>query len=125
MSVAIIPMSKELGWQPGVMGVVQSAFLWGYMATQLVGGKLADRRGGKVTMAFGIAWFSVASLLLPAALHPSIVAAGLALPAVLLSRAFVGLGEGVALPSMNNLVAQHVPPAKRASALGACFAGEW
>jgi len=27
-------------------GVVQSAFLWGYMATQLLGGTLADRFGG-------------------------------------------------------------------------------
>jgi len=31
-------------------------------------------------------------------------AAGLTLPAVLAARAMVGLGEGVALPSMNNLV---------------------
>ena len=31
-------------------------------------------------------------------------AAGLTLPAVIAARAMVGLGEGVALPSMNNLV---------------------
>jgi predicted MFS family arabinose efflux permease len=40
-----------------------------------------------------------------------------------------GLGEGVALPSMNNLVASHVPPSAKARALGMCFSGfhsgEW
>ncbi len=34
-----------------------------------------------------------------------------------------GLGEGVALPSMNNLVARHVPAAAKARALGMCFTG--
>lgn len=34
-----------------------------------------------------------------------------------------GLGEGVALPSMNNLVARHVPPSAKARALGMCFSG--
>ena len=33
-----------------------------------------------------------------------VAAAGLTLPAVIAARAMVGLGEGVALPSMNNLV---------------------
>ena len=42
-------------WHTGSMpavfhaqGVVQSAFLYGYMATQLLGGTLADRFGGEV-----------------------------------------------------------------------------
>ena len=43
--------------------------------------------------------------------------------AVLLARACVGLGEGVALPTMNHLVAAHVPPANRATALGTAFSG--
>ncbi len=34
-----------------------------------------------------------------------------------------GLGEGVALPAMSNLVASHIPPAAKARALGMCFSG--
>eukprot|EP00775_Hariotina_reticulata_P012650 gene12650-12778_t len=34
-----------------------------------------------------------------------------------------GLGEGVALPSMSNMVAAHVPPAAKARALGMSFTG--
>lgn len=48
---------------------------------------------------------------------------GLTIPAVLAARVCVGLGEGAALPVMNNLVATNIPPAKRATALGSCFSG--
>ena len=44
LSVAILPMAREFGWPASLQGVIQSAFLWGYMATQLLGGALADRR---------------------------------------------------------------------------------
>lgn len=69
--------------------MIQSSFLWGYMATQLLGGYLADKYGGKAVLAGGIAWFSLASLLLPAALSPAVAAAGLTLPAMLMARCLV------------------------------------
>ena len=31
-----------------VQGLVQSGFLWGYMATQMIGGSLADKYGGNL-----------------------------------------------------------------------------
>ncbi|KAL6765902.1 major facilitator superfamily domain-containing protein [Haematococcus lacustris] len=123
LSVAIIPMSAEFGWAESYQGVIQSAFLWGYMATQLLGGALADKYGGKLVLAGGMLWFSLASLLLPLALSPPVVAAGLTLPAMLLARCCVGLGEGVALPAMNNLVASFIPKDMKARALGLCFTG--
>lgn len=60
--------------------------MWGYTATQLLGGALADKYGGRAVIAMGVAWFSAASLLLPAALSPAVAAAGFTLPAVLLAR---------------------------------------
>ena len=48
---------------------------------------------------------------------------GYTVPAVLAARVCVGLGEGAALPVMNNLVATNVPPQQRATALGTCFSG--
>ena len=65
MSVAVLPMSQTFGWSPKVQGMIQAAFLWGYMATQLWGGKLADTYGGKRVIAIAIVFFSLASLALP------------------------------------------------------------
>ncbi len=74
-------------------------------------------------MGMGVAWFSLASLLLPAALSPAVAATGLTFAAVLAARFLVGVGEGVAMPAMNNLVARFVPPALKATALGNCYTG--
>jgi MFS family permease len=87
MSVAMIPMSKEFSWSPSVQGLIQSAFLWGYMATTLLGGKLADVHGGRKVIAIAIAFFSIASLCLPAL--ASVVPPHAALAAVVASR-FLG-----------------------------------
>lgn len=124
LSVAILPLAAELGWAEGVQGIVQSAFLWGYVSTQLVGGTLADRFGGKTVMGWGMLFFSTSSLLLPLfAITPLTQSLGIVLPAVLLSRFLVGLGEGVALPSANNLMARNISLSKRASAFGGMFTG--
>ena len=48
ISIAIIPMSKELEWSPDVQGTVLSSFFIGYLLTQVIGGRLADRFGGKL-----------------------------------------------------------------------------
>lgn len=120
----MLPIAKELGWAEGVQGLIQSAFLWGYLANQLLGGTLADKYGGKAVMSVGIVFFSLASVLLPAvAITPFTAGLGITLPAVLAARFLVGFGEGVALPSMNNLVATRIPGSQRATALGACFMG--
>ena len=123
MSVAILPIAREVGWQPAVQGLVQAAFLYGYTASQIQGGVLADRLGGKAVVAAAIVVFCAASLLTPLSLSAAAVSAGVALPLMLLVRALVGLGEGVVLPAVTNMLALRVPPKRRASAVGAAFAG--
>lgn len=53
---------------------------------QIAGGILADTVGGKQVLAFGVIWWSVATVLTP-------VAAKLGLPFLLVVRAFMGIGE--------------------------------
>eukprot|EP00882_Tetradesmus_deserticola_P008672 GHRQ01009143.1.p1 GENE.GHRQ01009143.1~~GHRQ01009143.1.p1 ORF type:complete len:177 (+),score=52.47 GHRQ01009143.1:288-818(+) len=55
LSVAILPMAQQFGWPATVQGLIQSAFLWGYTATQLLGGHLADKFGGRAVIGFGVA----------------------------------------------------------------------
>jgi ACS family sodium-dependent inorganic phosphate cotransporter len=54
VSVAIIPMALEMGYSPATEGIVLSAFFWGYIGSQLAGGWIADRYGGKAVLAFGV-----------------------------------------------------------------------
>lgn len=47
-SVAILPLSQEYHWDPSTQGVILGSFYWGYIITQIPGGLLAKRFGGKV-----------------------------------------------------------------------------
>lgn len=58
-----------------------------------------DRYGGKRVLAWGVALWSFATLLTPwAAAHSTV--------ALLCARAFFGLAEGVAMPSMTTLLSR-------------------
>ncbi|WP_222927465.1 MFS transporter [Qipengyuania marisflavi] len=52
ISVAIIPMVETYGWDMSTQGLVLSSFFVGYLLTQIVGGRLADRYGGCPPPAF-------------------------------------------------------------------------
>lgn len=54
ISVAIVSMSSELHWNDSYKGTILSVFFIGYAATQLLGGGLADRFGGKSVLATGL-----------------------------------------------------------------------
>ncbi|RWR79434.1 putative anion transporter 3, chloroplastic [Cinnamomum micranthum f. kanehirae] len=116
MSVAIVPLADRYGWSSSFLGIVQSSFLWGYTFSSILGGVLADRYGGKRVMAWGVAVWSLATLLTPWAADHS---TGMLLAA----RALFGLAEGVALPSMNTLLSRWFPSHERASAVGISMAG--
>ena len=54
-------------------------------------------------LGFGVIWWSIATALTP-------LAASLGLPALLFARACMGVGEGVAMPAMNNLLSRCSSP---------------
>ncbi|CAG9464222.1 unnamed protein product [Pedinophyceae sp. YPF-701] len=116
MSVAILPMSQQFGWTPETMGLVQSSFFWGYLLTQVAGGVLADRIGGKSVLGFGVMWWSLATVVTP-------IAAQAGLWPLLAVRAMMGVGEGVALPAMNAMVSKWVPCQERARSLAFIYSG--
>jgi len=116
MSVAGVPLAAANGWGVEKLGLVQSSFLWGYTLTPFIGGVFADKYGGKMVLLVGIATWSAATALTP-------FAAATSLPALLLTRALMGLGEGVALPCMNNIIARWVPKPERSRAVAASMTG--
>jgi len=52
-------------WDEKTQGLILGAFFYGYTTTQVLGGTLAQKIGGKVLMLFGIAWTAVLTLLTP------------------------------------------------------------
>ncbi|KAK8268986.1 hypothetical protein V6Z12_D11G100600 [Gossypium hirsutum] len=116
MSIAILPMSKEFNWNSATVGLIQSSFFWGYLLTQILGGIWADKIGGKLVLGFGVVWWSVATILTP-------ITAKIGLPFLLIMRAFMGIGEGVAMPAMNNLLSKWIPVSERSRSLALVYSG--
>ena len=114
ISVAIIAMATEYGWDKTLQGSVMSAFFIGYLLTQIAGGWLADRFGGKPVLAGGVVIWSLFT-----ALTPPAAAGGLA--ALLVARIGMGVGEGVSFPSIYSLFSRWVPTQERSRAVGLVF----
>ncbi|KAJ3668893.1 hypothetical protein LUZ60_010843 [Juncus effusus] len=116
MSVAVVPLAAEYGWSSSFVGIVQSSFLWGYVISSMVGGRLADKYGGKRVMACAAALWSLATFLTPWAARQSTAT-------LLVIRALFGLAEGVAFPTMSTFLPRWFPTHERATAVGISMAG--
>jgi MFS family permease len=114
ISVAIIPMAADLGWDPATQGLVLSAFFVGYLATQILGGRLSDRFGGKVVLGLGVLFWSAFTMITP-------IAAFAGFTALLLARVGMGLGEGITFPSIYSLFGRWLPKSERSRAVGVVF----
>jgi Major Facilitator Superfamily len=97
LSVAILPMAKELGWSQSLVGVIQGSFYVGYVTTQLPSGYLSDKYGGRNVLAFGVVAWSLMTLLTPWAASTG------SLPTLLAARILLGVGEGVGASSCSSI----------------------
>lgn len=61
-------------------------------------------------------WWSMSTILTPFAVH-------LGLPWLLACRACMGIGEGVAMPAMNQIVSRWVPVQERSRSLSLVYSG--
>ncbi len=109
ISVAIIPMAKEFGWSDTERGLVLSSFFAGYLITQVLGGWLAQKLGGKAVLGFGVLWWSAFTLITPLSAFTSF-------PVLIAARIAMGLGEGVAFPSVYHMFGRWVPARERSRA---------
>ncbi|KAJ4950700.1 hypothetical protein NE237_027532 [Protea cynaroides] len=115
LSIAIIPMSHQFGWNSSMAGLVQSSFFWGYALSQLPGGWFARIFGGRQVLEIGVLSWSLATMLVPSV-------AGF-MPGLVLSRILVGLGEGVSPSAATDLIARSIPVEERSRAVGIVFGG--
>ncbi len=109
ISVAIIPMAQEFGWSDTERGLVLSSFFAGYLVTQVLGGWLAQKLGGKAVLGFGVLWWSAFTIITPLSAFTSF-------PVLIAARIAMGLGEGVAFPSVYHMFGRWVPARERSRA---------
>ena len=73
-------------WDKETQGLILGAFFWGYLLTQIPGGWLAERFGGKMVFGWFMALAGVATLLTP-------VGASLSPYLLIVLRVLKGIGE--------------------------------
>ncbi|GMH31069.1 hypothetical protein Nepgr_032912 [Nepenthes gracilis] len=96
-SIARLPKSQEFNWKSAIVSLISNFSFWGYLLTQIVGTLGVDKIGGKLVLGFGVIGWSVAIVLTP-------IAARINLPCLLILCVIMGMGEGVAMPDMNNII---------------------
>ena len=110
-------MAAEFGWNATAKGLVSSSFFWGYTLTQLPGGYLSSKLGGKVVLWSAVILFSLGTFLGPAF-------AAVSLSLLCFSRFLVGLGEGICPSTVTSILAKTISKEERGRAVATVFGGQ-
>jgi ACS family D-galactonate transporter-like MFS transporter len=116
LGIAAPTMTKELGIDAAVMGIVFSAFSWTYALAQIPGGVFLDRFGSKVTYFLALTFWSLFTLL---------QGFSVGLKSLLLFRFGLGVSEAPCFPVNSRVVATWFPQQERARATGIYTVGEY
>jgi ACS family glucarate transporter-like MFS transporter len=117
LSVVGEPLMREQGLTQAQLGRVFSAFLVGYALCQVPGGMLADRWGTRRVLAVCCVWWALATAGIALAGWGPLAGLGV-LPALLLFRAILGVGEAPTFPAAARGVAHWIRPAQQGRANG-------
>ena len=109
----------EFEWDSKQQGLILGAFYYGYVATQIPGGILAEKYGGKWFFGLGTLYSAIMTLLAP-------MAAKTGSGVLMACRILAGLAEGITYPAMNAMMSKWVPLNERSKyvtviAIGAQF----
>ncbi|XP_060064477.1 sialin-like [Ylistrum balloti] len=102
----IVNQAVEFDWDEATQGFILSSFFYGYVATQIPGGWLAGKFGGK--QLFGL------SVLIPGILTiftPLVTKLGA--DALIVTRVLEGLAEGLTFPALATMLGHWVPEMER------------
>jgi ACS family D-galactonate transporter-like MFS transporter len=102
LGIAAPALTRDLGIDAAVMGLVFSAFSWSYAASQVPGGLFLDRFGTRITYALSVGFWSLFTL-----------------------RLALGVSEAPCFPANSRVVATWFPQSERAFATGVYTVGEY
>lgn len=106
----------EFEWDTYTQGIILGSFFYGYVITQLPGGRIAEVLGAKWMFGLGILLTAVLTLAIPEASRAHY-------GGLIAIRVLQGLGEGVTYPAMHSMLAQWSPKFERSTATALVHAG--
>lgn len=116
LGIAAPQLTRELGINAALMGLLFSVFSWSYVASQIPGGLFLDRFGSKLTYFLSMTFWSLFTL-----------AQGLVhgIGALFVFRLGLGVSEAPCFPTNSRVVATWFPQNERAMATGTYTVGEY
>jgi MFS transporter, ACS family, D-galactonate transporter len=116
LGIAAPQLTRELGINAALMGLLFSVFSWSYVVSQIPGGLFLDRFGSRVTYFLSMTFWSLFTL-----------AQGLVhgIGALLVFRLGLGVAEAPCFPTNSRVVATWFPQSERAMATGTYTVGEY
>ncbi|MBN3814299.1 MULTISPECIES: MFS transporter [Paraburkholderia] len=116
LGIAAPQLTKELGINAALMGLVFSAFSWSYVVAQIPGGVFLDRFGSKLTYFLAMTLWSTCTLI-----QGFVGSVG----ALFACRLGLGAAESPCFPTNSRVVATWFPQHERAFATGTYTVGEY
>ncbi|GAB6019540.1 hypothetical protein CHUAL_001114 [Chamberlinius hualienensis] len=96
----------DFAWDETTQGIILGSFFWGYIVTQLPGGRIAETFSGKWLFGCGVLCTAIFTLLTP-------LAAKSGTGYLIAARILEGLGEGVTFPAMHVMLSRWCLPYER------------
>lgn len=116
LGIAAPQLTRELGINAALMGLLFSAFSWSYVVAQIPGGVFLDRFGSKLTYYLAMTFWSLCTLV-----QGFVGGVG----ALLACRLGLGVAESPCFPTNSRVVATWFPQQERAFATGTYTVGEY
>ncbi|KAF4526241.1 hypothetical protein B566_EDAN001926 [Ephemera danica] len=115
-NTTVPPADGEFAWDEGTQGMILGAFFYGYVLTQVPGGRYAELCGGKLVFGLGVLVTALFTLASP-------IAARTGKGVFVAVRVLEGLGEGVTFPAMHVMLSRWIPPLERSKYAAYVYAG--
>ncbi|KAK5646078.1 hypothetical protein RI129_004542 [Pyrocoelia pectoralis] len=109
---------REFDWDSKEQGFVLSSFFYGYILTQLVGGWMASKWGGKQIFGYGVAVTAALTIITPFVAKQSLYL-------LIAVRVIEGIFEGVTYPCIHDVWSKWAPPLERSRLATIGFSGSY
>lgn len=102
----ILDVGERFSWNSYESNLLLGSFFWGYILTELPGGRLAELIGGRRVFGHSMLWASLLTLITPLAAHLHYVV-------LIVVRVILGFMLGASWPAIHPVAAVWIPPMER------------